>query len=169
MAVHESIVILDQTQIEQKINRLAYQIYEQNFEEKHIVVCGIPERGYLLAKKIHSKLSEIADFEVELCTLKFDKRNLQAGIEITPNPADLQNKSVILCDDVLYTGKTLAYAAIPFLSAGAKKVQCLVLIQRNHLNFPVQPTYVGLSLATTLQEHVSVQLAEGSTEQVVLS
>jgi len=167
MAANENILILDEAQIEQKINRMAYQIYEQNFEEKHIVVCGIVERGYLLARKIYDKLKEISEMNVELCAVHIDKRNLSiSDIKIEPAIIDLQDKSVILCDDVLYTGKTLAYAAIPFLEKGAKKLQCLVLIQRSHLNFPVQPSYIGLSLATTIQEHVTVNLT--GKEQVLL-
>jgi pyrimidine operon attenuation protein/uracil phosphoribosyltransferase len=161
MAANENILILDREQIEQKVNRMAYQIYEQNFDEKHIVVCGIVERGFLLARKIYDKLKEITDFELELCAVHVDKNNLKAkNITIDPNPGDLSQKSVILCDDVLYTGKTLAYAAIPFLEGGAKKLQCLVLIQRHHLNFPVQPTYIGMNLATTIQEHVTVNLLD---------
>jgi pyrimidine operon attenuation protein / uracil phosphoribosyltransferase len=169
MAAQENILILDSAQIEQKINRLAFQIYEQNFEEKNLVVCGIPERGYLLAQKIFDKLSKIAAFNLELCSVQFDKHNLHASdIKIEPAPGNLDQKSVILCDDVLYTGKTLAYATMPFLEAGVKKLQCLVLIQRSYQNFPVHPTYVGMSLATTLQEHVKVGLLKGE-ESVVLS
>ena len=165
----ENILILNGAQIEQKINRLAFQIYENNFDEKHVVVCGIAERGFLLARKIYEKLQAIADFEVQLCEVKLDKDNLHASeIKINPSPGDLKDKSVILCDDVLYTGKTLAYASMPFLEGGAKKLQCLVLIQRNHLTFPVQPTYIGMNLATTLQEHVSVKLKAGEEEMVVL-
>jgi pyrimidine operon attenuation protein / uracil phosphoribosyltransferase len=169
MAANERILILNSAEIEQKINRLAFQIYEQNFEEKHLVVCGIPERGSLLAKKIYNKLAAIADFDLELCSLNFDKHNLLASnIKIEPNPQNLEDKSVILCDDVLYTGKTLAYATMPFLEAGVKKLQCLVLIQRSYQNFPVHPTYIGMNLATTLQEHVNVGLLEGE-EHVMLS
>ena len=161
MAPNENILILNEEQIAQKVNRMAYQIYEQNFDEKYVVVCGIVERGYLLARKIYDKLKEITDFELEICAVNVDKNNQNAKeIKIDPNPTDLHKKSVILCDDVLYTGKTLAYAAIPFLENGAKKLQCLVLIQRHHLNFPVQPTYIGMNLATTIQEHVTVDLTQ---------
>ena len=167
MAAKENILILNKEQIEQKVNRMAYQIYEQNFEEQYVVVCGIMDRGYLLARKIYDKLKEIADFELELCAVHVDKNNLHSkDIKIDPNPANLDKKSVILCDDVLYTGKTLAYAAIPFLENGAKKLQCLVLIQRHHLNFPVQPTYIGMNLATTIQEHVTVKLT--GAQEVIL-
>jgi pyrimidine operon attenuation protein/uracil phosphoribosyltransferase len=159
MSIQEPTLILSAEEIGQKINRLAYQIYENNFEEKQILVCGIAERGYQLAEKVYQKLKEISAFELELSKVVLDKDNLHAdAISLEPSIQNLENKAVILCDDVLYTGKTLAYAAVPFLTANAKKLQCLVLIHRNHLHFPIQPTYIGMELATTLQEHVSVSL-----------
>ena len=161
MAPQESVHILNREQIEQKINRLAFQIYEQNFEEEHLVICGIDSRGFQLARKIYNKLQAVSPFVLELAKVRLDKDNLHAGdIHLEPRLDNLQNKAVILCDDVLYTGKTMAYAAMPFLTANVKKLQCLVLIHRNHLTFPVQPTYIGMSLATTLQEHVNVSLEE---------
>lgn len=167
MQFTEPTLILDAEQITQKINRLAYQIYENNFDEQEILICGIAERGYLLAEKIYDKLKEISTFKLELSKVLVDKENLSAdAVSLSPQINALENKAVILCDDVLYTGKTLAYAAIPFLTANAKKLQCLVLIHRNHLHFPIQPTYIGMELATTLQEHVSVNF--GAQESVYL-
>ena len=157
MQAQEPVVILDGKQIEQKINRLAYQIYENHFDQKELVVCGIAERGFQLAQKIYAKLGEIASFQLELASITLDKDNPTAmQPQLNPLPERIADKTVILCDDVLYTGKTLAYAAIPFLQAGVKELQCLVLIQRNHLNFPIQPAYIGMSLATTIQDHVTV-------------
>src|ERR1022692_1776493 len=102
MAAHENILILTEEQIKQKINRLAYQIYEQNFDEGHVLICGIADRGYLLAKKIYERLSKIAGFQLQLCEITLDKDHPKTNeITITPNPGDLTNKSVILCDDVL--------------------------------------------------------------------
>ncbi|MGZ5244670.1 MAG: phosphoribosyltransferase family protein [Bacteroidia bacterium] len=168
MSLTEPTLILDAEQISQKINRLAYQIYENNFDEEQLLICGIAERGYQLAQKVYEKLKEISPFALELSKVVIDKENLHADtISLQPKIQNLENKAVILCDDVLYTGKTLAYAAVPFLTSNAKKLQCLVLIHRNHLHFPIQPTYIGMELATTLQEHVSVKL-EGE-ESVFLS
>lgn len=164
MATHEPLLILNATQIGQRINRLAYQIYEQNFEEKNLVIAGIADRGFQVAQRIYEKLKEITPFALELCELKVDKQNVSArNIQMNPAISGLQDKAVILCDDVLYTGKTLAYATVPFLEAGVKKLQCLVLIQRNYVNFPVHSTYIGLSLASTLQEHVNVNLVGEET------
>jgi pyrimidine operon attenuation protein/uracil phosphoribosyltransferase len=164
MAAHEPLLILDATQISQRINRLAYQIYEQNFDEKSLVIVGIADRGYQVAKKVYEKLKEIAPFELELCELTINKQQVSTkDIQLNPTISNLSDKAVVLCDDVLYTGKTLAYATVPFLEAGVKKLQCLVLIQRNYVNFPVHPTYVGMSLASTLQEHVNVNLTGEET------
>lgn len=165
MQHQEPTLILNSSQIEKKLNRLAYQIYEQNFDEKSILICGIQPKGYLLAEKIYTILKEISPFSLELAAIEMDKQNPgRQNIKLQPEISDLQNKAVILCDDVLYTGRTLAYATLPFLEAGAKKLQCLVLIDRNHLNFPIHPTFTGLTLATTLQEHVNVNFEEGFVE-----
>lgn len=163
----EPLLILDAGQIEQKLNRLAYQVYENNFEEKALLICGLAERGYRLAEQLHSRLTEIASIPVSLHKVILDKDNL-TGSPVTIEPeVKLKGKSVILCDDVLYTGRTLAYAAMPFLEGNVKKLQCLVLIHRNHLTFPVQPTYIGMSLATTLQEHVNVKFGEQAAVHLV--
>ena len=153
----QAILILNQAQIEQKINRLAWQIYEQNFDAEHLLICGIMERGFALAQKIAVVVEEISGIPTQTSKVVMDKVHPKTN-EITLEPAinNPENKCVILCDDVLYTGKTLAYAAIPFLEANVKKLQCLVLIQRNYLSFPIQPNFVGLPIATTLQEHIEV-------------
>jgi pyrimidine operon attenuation protein/uracil phosphoribosyltransferase len=156
----EPLLILDAAQMQQKLNRLAYQVFENNFEEKELLICGLAERGYQLAGQLHKILKKITPFPVSLHKVILDKENLTAGAVSIEPETKLKSKSVILCDDVLYTGRTLAYAALPFLNGNVKKLQCLVLIHRNHLTFPVQPTYIGMSLATTLQEHVNVKFGE---------
>jgi pyrimidine operon attenuation protein / uracil phosphoribosyltransferase len=163
----EPLLILNASQMKQKLNRLAYQVYENNFEEKELLICGLAERGYLLAEQLHHILKGITPFPVSLHKVVVDKENPTSGsVSIQPE-AKLKGKSVILCDDVLYTGRTLAYAALPFLNGNVKKLQCLVLIHRNHLTFPVQPTYIGMSLATTLQEHVNVKFGEQASVHLV--
>ena len=158
---NEAVLILDSQDIENRLTRLAYQIYEENFGETEIFICGIDGRGYILAEKISKKLAEISHLKISLSRISIDKGNPK-GKEVKMTPAaDISNKVVVLCDDVLYTGRTMAYATIPLLEAGAKKLQCLTLIDRNHLAFPVQPAFTGLSLATTLQERVEVDFESG--------
>ncbi len=160
MDSQEPTLILTKQEIEQKINRLAYQVYEYNFEEKELVICGIWSRGYTLAERIYAKLKEISPLKLQLIKIQYDKTNKRDSvIKVEPALHNLEEKAVIMCDDVLYTGKSMAYAAVPFLNAGVRKLQCLVLIHRNHPTYPILPTFVGLSLATTLQEHVSVNLS----------
>ena len=160
----EAILILNQVQIDQKIHRLAYQIYEQHFGEQEIYVCGIQNRGFELAVKIADALQKISGYEVKCSKVLIDKANpMVENIKLEPD-LKVKDKIVILCDDVLYTGKTLAYAAIPFLTHQVKQLQCLVLIDRNHIHFPIKPTFVGLTLATTLQENVEVDFTIGSVK-----
>jgi pyrimidine operon attenuation protein/uracil phosphoribosyltransferase len=166
---NSSAVILNAAEIQQKLDRLAYQIWEQNFDEKQMVICGISERGFQLAKVVHDRLRQITPFQLELVNILLEKHNLpESPIRLEPVIEKPEEKTVIICDDVLYTGRTLAYASIPFLNAGVKKLECLVLISRNHLKFPVYPAYIGMSLATTLQEHVRVQLQD-TPQMVILS
>lgn len=163
----EPLLILDAAQIEQKLNRLAYQVYENNFDEKELLICGLAERGYFLAEQLYNILKDIVPFPISLHKVVLDKENLNGGENYLSPDAKVKGKSVILCDDVLYTGRTLAYAAVPFLKGNVGKLQCLVLIHRNHLTFPVQPTYIGMSLATTLQEHVNVKFGEQGAVHLV--
>ena len=159
---NEAVLILDSEDIDNRLTRLAYQVYEQNFGEKEIAICGIQGKGFILAEKIAEKLSKISPLKVSLSKVIINKDAPKSSeIKLEPAIADMQMKSVVLCDDVLYTGKTMAYAAIPFLEANVKMLQCLVLIHRNHLTFPVQPRFTGLSLATTLQERVEVDFDSG--------
>src|SRR5438105_4542889 len=119
MAGHPEIQILDNQAIHRKIDRLAIQIYEHNHEEKGLIVCGVQERGFQLAEMIHGRLSAISDLSPILISIQLDKKNPAIhNIFLEPKDIELHNKVVILCDDVLYTGKTLTYATIPFLQAG---------------------------------------------------
>ena len=156
-------LILNHLQIEQKINRIAHEIYEYNYEEQEIVIAGIADRGYVLAQKICNVLAKISPIKIKLLEIRIDKKNLTLdNFSLQVNENDLTNKVVLVVDDVLNTGKTLIYAIHPFLKFNIKKIATIVLVDRNHNLFPVRADYVGLSMATTLQEHVSVEFADGS-------
>lgn len=157
----EAILILNQEDVERKTTRLSWQIYEQNFEESEIVICGVSERGYQLAGIISEKLKTITSQKITLAKITVYKDKDQAGSSFEGE--DIKDKSVILCDDVLYTGKTLSEAASFILNMGVKKLQCLVLVHRDYTLFPVHPAYIGLSLSTTLQEHVEVDFGRVDT------
>ena len=153
--------ILPAEQIRQKITRIAFEIYERNFEETELVLVGVVQNGYLLAELLKAELQKISPLTVSLFKLTINKRTPSLQIpEILPAPENLQNKVVILVDDVLNTGRTLAYSLPIFLQQEARKVEIATLIDRHHTLFPVTATYTGYSLATTLNEHIEVVLPE---------
>ncbi len=136
---------------------MAYEILENNFGEKDFILAGIRENGTVIARNIQSLLKEISDFSTELVTVNLDKNKPQ--VVSLNKQLSLTNKIILLIDDVCSSGKTMLYALKPFLETDLKKIQTLVLVERSHNAFPVKPDYVGLSLATTLQEHIFVEVA----------
>lgn len=153
--------ILDAAQIRQKITRMAFEIYERNFEETELILVGIAQNGFFFAELLASELQKISPVSVSLHRLDLHKPNPSAAaITVNPEPRNLQNKVVIITDDVLNTGKTLAYSLPLFLDAQARKLEIATLIDRHHPLFPVAATYTGYSLATTLKEHVEVTFPE---------
>ena len=163
----EKTLVLNKRQLAQKIDRLAWQIYEQNYKEKEIIIAGIANRGVLIAKRIAEKLTEISTVKLTLATIKLDKENPYNNIEVDINEKEYKDKVLILVDDVLNSGRTLMYGAKYFLSVPLKKLSTIVLVDRNHNRFPIKADFVGLSLSTTLKEHISVELEEN--EGVYLS
>jgi pyrimidine operon attenuation protein/uracil phosphoribosyltransferase len=139
-----------------KLRRMAYEILEHNAEEEGVILAGIREHGTVIARCIQKILGEISSLRTELISLSLDKKK-PAEVKLEPS-ASFDNKVVILIDDVSNSGRTLTYALKPFLQSHPKKIQTLVLVERRHTAFPVQPDYVGLSVATTLQEHIYVEV-----------
>lgn len=155
----ERTLILDEVQIQQKVNRIAYQIYEDHYDEKKLVIAGIAHQGYAFAKMISKKLQEISKLDVSLVELKIDKKNpIENTISIKLDEKELREKSILLVDDVLNSGRTMIYGATYFLQWPIKKLSIAVLVNRSHKKFPVFANYEGLSLATTLKEHVEAEL-----------
>ena len=154
--------VLSTTQIEQKINRLAHQLYENNYNEKDIVVLGIVDRGYVLAKRIVKVLNEISDMKVHLGEVKVNKQDpMNEEITFSLENSELKDKVVFLVDDVINSGKTMIYVVNEILKVPVNKLRTLVLVDRKHNSYPIRADYVGVSLSTTLQEHVVVNLDEG--------
>ncbi len=142
-----------------KLKRMAYEILENNDGEAGFILAGIRESGTAIAKRIQELLKEIAGINAEFITVSLDKKNPKE-VTISSYP-DFQNQVIILIDDVSNSGKTLLYAIKPFLDLNPKKIQTLVLVERRHNAFPVKPDYVGLSVSTTLQEHIYVEVEMG--------
>jgi pyrimidine operon attenuation protein/uracil phosphoribosyltransferase len=162
MTETEKVLILDESQIDQKIRRIAYQIYENNFEEKKLFIAGIQGPGLVFAEMIKTQLEEISKLEVVLLSVAIDKNApSQNEIEIDADLSQLKNKVILLVDDVQHTGKTFAYGMRPFLNIKVKKIEVAVLVNRAHTSFPVAPTYTGYELSTTMNDHISVVLDKG--------
>ncbi|WP_298472432.1 phosphoribosyltransferase family protein [uncultured Maribacter sp.] len=160
--------ILSHKQIQHKIKRISYQIYEANVEEKEIIIAGIDGVGLKLAKKIQSVLRKITDAEIVLCKVNMDKKNpLNSEVKTSISVSNYENKSIVLVDDVLNSGTTLIYGVHHFLKTPLKQLKTAVLVNRNHKKYPVKADYKGISLSTSLQEHVHVVL-EGSNDRVFL-
>jgi len=149
--------ILDQATAAKKLRRMAYEIVENNDGEKEIVLAGIRNSGTVMAKNIQKLLAEISSIRTELYTITLDKH--MPDDVVLSKPGDFNDKVIVVIDDVAMSGKTLLYAMKPFLGFHPRKIQTLVLVERSHKTFPVQPDYVGLSIATTLQEHIYVEAA----------
>lgn len=165
----KKIPILTHQQIQQKLDRIAYQILEDNLDEPELVIAGILPRGNFLAARLKKILDSIAPFKSTLITIELEKDSSKL---VARTDADLQlcaNKVVILVDDVLNSGKTLAYGFGVFLDVPLKKLRTVVLIDRNHKSFPVTTDYAGIALSTVLKEHVEVMLSEeGGEDEVYL-
>lgn len=154
-------LVLNAAQIRQKIKRIAYQIYENNYGEESLVLVGIEGQGYLFAKMLEEQLAAISGKEVALVKLSLDKlAPAQSAIELSCSTESLQGKPIVLVDDVLNTGRTLAYSLKPFLQNRIKRLEVAVLVNRSHTTFPVQAKYTGYELATTLTERIEVMLSE---------
>ncbi|TAF64011.1 MAG: phosphoribosyltransferase [Cytophagales bacterium] len=154
-------LVLNKEQISQKIRRMAHQIYEENYESDTIVLVGIEGQGYYLAKMLQKILIQISQQKIELCKLSINKtKPMQFPISLDKDESTLQNQPIILIDDVLYTGKTMAYGLLPLLKAEPKSIQTAVVVHRSYKNYPIQANFVGHALATTLNEYIEVVLED---------
>lgn len=156
-------LILDHRQLEQKINRLAYQVYEMHYTESSIILAGIAPNGNILAERLQQKLKEISNITVHNIRLEIDKTNPLKGISCKGGEnITLENAAIVLVDDVLNTGKTMIYGVKYFLEFPLKSLHTLVLVDRDHKLYPIHADMSGLKLSTNLKEHVSVELQEGN-------
>jgi len=161
--------ILNTLQIQQKLNRLAFEVYENNFSEKSLLVVGIDGNGYKIAKQLSEKLKEISNIKINLGKIKLNKdKPWEEEAMIDFKEKDFINKTIVLVDDVLNSGKTLMYAVRLFLDKPVKKINTVILVDRSHTRFPVKADYVGLTLSTTLQEHIEADFSKKEKEAVYL-
>ncbi|MFN6177148.1 MAG: phosphoribosyltransferase family protein [Flavobacteriales bacterium] len=160
----ERTIVLDHEHVQRKLQRIAHQLHEENYSEKSIVVVGVAPRGMALAKRLQGLLSAMASFEVELVELALDKdKPLEAPVKLSTELASLRGRTVVLVDDVLMSGRTLMYAAAHLVTVPLKRLTTVVLVDRRHRSYPIRADIVGLTLSTTTQEHISVELGRKDT------
>ncbi len=152
-------IILNHQEINHKLNRIAHQIFEANVNEKDVVLAGIDKNGFILGRFLKEKLEQISELDVILCKVIIDKLNPLEEIKTSLDVSNYENKSIILIDDVLNSGATLIYGVKHFLSVPLKRFKTVVLVNRNHKKYPVKADYKGISLSTSLNEHVEVILS----------
>ena len=155
-------IILDQKQIDHKIRRIAYQIFENNVSEKEVVIAGIFENGFIFAKKIKNVIEKISPIKVIMCKVMIDKKNPIEPITTSLESKIYKNKSLVLVDDVLHSGTTLIYGIKHFLQVPLKQFNTAVLVDRNHKKYPVKADFKGISLSTSINENVSVVFEKGN-------
>lgn len=162
--------ILDNTQISHKLNRMAFEVYEKNYGEKELLIVGIEGNGYKVAERLTEILAKISKIKIKLSKIKLDKENPWSKESIVSfTEKDYINKSVVIVDDVLNSGKTVMYAVKPFLNKSVKRLNVLVLVDRSHSRYPVKADFVGLSLSTTMQDHIEADFSKKGNEAVYLT
>jgi len=166
---NEKTLILNNEQIDKTIRRMAYEIVERNYNEQHIVLAGIVQRGNAIMEMLSKEIEKISgNIKVESCEIHLNSpKPNNINIEVKPAIQQLEKKVLVIVDDVSNTGKALFYGMHPFIKENPLKIQTAVLVDRDHRTVPIKADYVGLSLSTTLQEHISVEL--GKTNAVYLS
>lgn len=148
--------ILDAETVNMKLHRMAFEIIENNLEEEYIILVGIKDNGSVIARNMERILKEVSSMKVQLVNLSLDKKH--PGEIALSEEIELSGKVVIIVDDVANSGKTMLYSLKPFLDFHPKKIQTLALVERTHKAYPVNLDYKGLSVATTLHEHIYVEV-----------
>ena len=152
-----------QKEIKHKTKRIAYQIYETFVNEEEVILAGIANNGFIFAQKVAAELALISDLKVTLCEVKINKQQPQDVVTTSITPEDYKNKALVLIDDVLSSGTTLIYGVKHFLEVPLSKFKTAVLVDRNHKKYPVKADFKGLSLSTSLQEHIQVIFEENNS------
>ena len=152
--------ILNHHQIDQKLQRLAYEILEENYTVKQLYFLGINNSGYSFGQMLKDRYDQVSGKESVLGRVLLNPAGPTSDAVTLDLTTSLNGKNVIIVDDVANTGRTLFYAIKPILEYLPKKVEAAVLVDRKHKRFPIKVDYVGLSLATTLKEHINVSLSK---------
>ncbi len=177
MYFQEKAKIMDKEAIKRALRRIAHEIVERNKGIGNVVLIGIRRRGVPLAQRLQKILKEIEGVEVPVgsldITLYRDDLNLrldQPQVGKTDINFSMENKDVVLVDDVLYTGRTVRSALDALMDIGRPKtVQLAVLIDRGHRELPIRADYVGKNVPTSRKEQIEVRLEEiDGVDEVVI-
>jgi len=159
--------ILNQDKINKIIKRIAFQIHEKNQNEFEIFLIGIYKNGYMLSELIKNELQIISNLKINLCCLKINKKEPFKGIESDFELIQIKNKSIVLIDDVLNSGKTLVYGVKHLLEVPLSNFNTVVLIDRNHKKFPIKIDFKGISLSTSIEENVNVVFDKNKSYAII--
>ncbi len=162
--------ILDHSQIQQKVKRLAIQILERHYGEREIVLAGLNNNGLAFAERLLAELRALApeDTVFSLTRIRLNPADPLAYEPYMEMPIEaIRDRIIIVADDVANTGRTLFFAMRPLLNALPRQVEVAVLVDRKHKFFPIQPDYVGLSLYTTMRDDIEVDLGGDGRESAV--
>ena len=149
--------ILDAKKAEQKIERMVFQILENNFEIEELVILGIANKGFKLSQQICERLEKVATFKIHHSWIKINKVNPIEPIKCGDSLLLVNKAHYLIIDDVGNTGRTLFYVMRELSKHIASSIECAVLVERTHKSFPIHVNYVGLALATTYKEEVIVE------------
>jgi len=169
-------IVMDSDRIDRSITRIAYEILEKNKGVENLVLIGIRTRGVPLAQRLQEKISRMEGSSVPLgildITLYRDDIAMRKGkprLERTDVPFSLDNKKVVLVDDVLFTGRTIRAAMDALIDLGRpQRIQLAVLIDRGHRELPIQADFVGKVLPSSFWEAVAVHLKENDQKDEVV-
>ena len=142
------------------MQRIALEIAEQLYNEDNpLIIIGIEGGGMVVAQKLLFLLKPLLQIPVQLITCTLNKKN--ANSILYSEEINFNGKNILLVDDVTNSGRTLLYALKPLLQYHPKRIQTMSLVERMHKSFPVNIDYIGLSIATTLQDHIQVEVENG--------
>lgn len=168
--------LLDKKDIERSITRMAHEIIERNKGVKSLCLVGIQRGGVHIAERLAAKLRGIEARKVPVGTLDIafyrddiNVRKDQPVVRKTDMPCEINNKRVVLVDDVLFTGRSIRAAMDAIMDFGRPSViQLAVLVDRGHRELPIKADFVGKNIPTALNENVKVQLEEEGVEDKVV-
>ena len=164
----EKNIILKNIDIEKKIQRISLQILEDNIDEEGIVIFGISDNGLVIAKKLINHLSKISSIKSNLIKVIIDKDNPIDSIKYD-SKFDINSSSVLIIDDVSQSGKTLQSVISNLLIYKPSKIKTAVIVNRDQTLYPVKVDYIGISLSTSVNNHVSFISDKNNELSVYLS